>query len=386
MRKYLCAGIPILLSGLIILHSCNSPQASAGYTPPPPPSLPVITVASRPFTSYREYTATLEGSNDIEIRPQVTGYVEKIFMDEGAFVKKGQPLFKINDQPYKEALNNASAALAVAKANQASAEIAMNKLEPLVNNQVISPIQLKTAKANYDATTAYVAQANATVANARINIGYSLIKAPVDGYIGRIHIKIGSLVGNTGQEPLTNISEVKDVRAYFSVSETAFLRFKDEYPGKTIEDKIKNLPPVELVLSDNTVYPLKGKVEIVAGQFTTGLGAIPFRARFPNPNGVLRSGGTGRVRISISLPAGIVIPQEATYELQDKTFVFLVADSNKVKSETVHVSAKAGNYYLIDQGLKAADRIVYGVETINDGTLINPVPMSMDSLLKARPM
>ncbi|MDP9040655.1 MAG: efflux RND transporter periplasmic adaptor subunit [Bacteroidota bacterium] len=386
MRKYLCAGIPILLSGLNILHSCNSPQAGAGYAPPPPPSLPVITVASRPFTSYREYTATLEGSNDIEIRPQVTGYVEKIFMDEGAFVKKGQPLFKINDQPYKEALNNAAAALAVAKANQASAEIAMNKLEPLVNNQVISPIQLKTAKANYDATTAYVAQANATVANARINIGYSLIKAPVDGYIGRIHIKIGSLVGNTGQEPLTNISEVKDVRAYFSVSETAFLRFKDEYAGKTIEDKIKNLPPVELVLSDNTVYPLKGKVEIVAGQFTTGSGAIPFRARFPNPNGVLRSGGTGRVRISISLPEGIVIPQEATYELQDKTFVFLVADSNKVKSETVHVSAKAGNYYLIDQGLKAADRIVYGVETINDGTLINPVPMSMDSLLKARPM
>jgi membrane fusion protein (multidrug efflux system) len=386
MRKYLCAGIPILLSGLIILQSCNSPQAGAGYAPPPPPSLPVITVASRPFTSYREYTATLEGSNDIEIRPQVTGYVEKIFMDEGAFVKKGQPLFKINDQPYKEALNNAAAALAVAKANQASAEIAMNKLEPLVNNQVISPIQLKTAKANYDATTAYVAQANATVANARINIGYSLIKAPVDGYIGRIHIKIGSLVGNTGQEPLTNISEVKDVRAYFSVSETAFLRFKDEYPGKTIEDKIKNLPPVELVLSDNTVYPLKGKVEIVAGQFTTGSGAIPFRARFPNPNGVLRSGGTGRVRISISLPEGLVIPQEATYELQDKTFVFLVADSNKVKSETVHVSAKAGNYYLIDQGLKATDRIVYGVETINDGTLINPVPMSMDSLLKARPM
>src|ERR1700716_2292011 len=154
MRKYLCAVIPILLSGLIILQSCNSPQAGAGYAPPPPPSLPVITVASRPFTSYREYTATREGSNDIEIRPQVTGYVEKIFMDEGAFVKKGQPLFKINDQPYKEALNNAVAALAVAKANQASAEIAMNKLEPLVNNQVISPIQLKTAKANYDATTA----------------------------------------------------------------------------------------------------------------------------------------------------------------------------------------------------------------------------------------
>ena len=213
---------------------------------------------------------------------------------------------------------------------RSAAEIKVNKLEPLVQNNVISPIQLKTAKAAYDASTAYVAQANATVGNAKINIGYSLIKAPVDGYIGRIHIKIGSLVGISNQDPLTNISEVKDVRAYFSVSETAFLRFKDEYPGKTMEEKIKNLPPVELILSDNTVYALKGKVEIVAGQFTTGSGAIPFRASFPNPNGVLRSGNTGRVRISITLPAGPVIPQEATYELQDKMFVFVLGDSNKV--------------------------------------------------------
>ena len=210
------------------------------------------------------------------------------------------------------------------------------------------------------------------VANAKINIGYSLIKAPVDGFIGRIHVKIGSLAADTSQDPLTNISEVKDVRAYFSVSETAFLRFKDEYPGKTMEDKIKNLPPVELILSDNTVYPIKGKVEIVAGQFATGTGAIPFRASFPNPNGVLRSGNTGRVRISISLPAGLVIPQEATYELQDKVFVFLLGDSNKVNSVPVQVSGKAGNYYLVENGIKAGDRIVYGVENINDGTVISP--------------
>jgi membrane fusion protein, multidrug efflux system len=213
-----------------------------------------------------------------------------------------------------------------------------------------------------------------------------MIKAPVDGFIGRIHVKIGSLAGGTSQDALTNISEVKDVRAYFSVSETAFLHFKDEYPGKTMEDKIRNLPPVELILSDNTVYPIKGKVEIVAGQFATGTGSIPFRASFPNPNGVLRSGSTGRVRIAISLPAGLVIPQEATYELQDKVFVFLMADSNKVNSAPVQVSGKAGNYYLVDKGLKSGDRIVYGVESINDGTVINPIPMSMDSLLKVRPM
>jgi membrane fusion protein (multidrug efflux system) len=386
MRKYLYTGIPIL-SAFIALQSCHSPQAGAGYTPPPPPTLPVITVTNRPFTTYREYTASLEGSNDIEIRPQVSGYIERIFVDEGAFVRKGQPLFKINDQPYQEALNNANATLAVARANQSTAQIEVNKLEPLVQNNVISPIQLKTAKSAYDAATAYVDQANATVGNAKINIGYTLIKAPVDGYIGRVHIKIGSLVGTTNQEPLTNISEVKDVRAYFSVSETAFLRFKDEYPGKTIEEKIKNLPPVELILSDNTLYPLKGKVEIVAGQFTTGSGAIPFRASFPNPNGVLRSGNTGRVRLSITLPAGPVIPQEATYELQDKTFVFVLGDSNKVVNTAVQVGGRAGNYYQVENGIKAGDKIVFsGVDKLSDGAKINPEPMSLDSLMKVRPL
>src|SRR4029077_5698800 len=124
-----------------------------------------------------------------------------------------------------------------------------------------------------------------------------------------------------------------------------------------IEDKIHQLPPVELILSDNSVYPEKGKVEMVAGQFTSGAVSIPFRASFPNPNGVLRSGGTGRIRISISLPSGLVIPQEATYELQDKVFVFLLSDSNKVVSAPVHIIGKAGNYFLTDQGIKAGDRI-----------------------------
>jgi membrane fusion protein (multidrug efflux system) len=386
MRKYLYAGFPII-SGLIALQSCHSPSASTGYAAPPPATLPVISITNRPFSTFREYTASLEGTKDIEIRPQVNGYIEKIFVDEGAFVKKGQPLFKINDQPYIEALNNAKAALAVAKANQASSEINMNKLEPLVQNQVISPIQLKTAKASYDASTASVSQANAMVGNANINIGYSLIKAPVDGYIGRIHIKIGSLAGVSTVDPLTTISEVKDIRAYFSVSETAFLRFKEEYPGKTIEDKIRKLPPVELILSDNTTYPEKGKVEVVAGQFTAGIGAIPFRASFPNPNGVLRSGNTGRVRIPIHLPDGMVIPQEATYELQDKIFVFVLGDSNRVKSTAVQINSRSGNYYLIDKGIKTGDKIVYsGVDKLTDGATINPVPMSLDSLLKTRPM
>jgi membrane fusion protein (multidrug efflux system) len=385
MRKYLYAGT-LILSAITLFPFCHSSEAGAGYAPPPP-TLPVVTITERPFTTYREYTASLEGSNDIEIRPQVSGYIQKIFVDEGAFVKKGQPLFKINDQPFVEALNNANATLAVARANQANAEIDVSKLEPLVQNNVVSPIQLKSAKAAYDASTAYVAQANATVGNAKINIGYSLIKAPVDGYIGRIHVKIGSLASATGTDPLTNISEVKDVRAYFSISETAFMRFKDEYPGKTVADKIRSLPPVELILPDNSVYSEKGKVEIVAGQFASGTGAIPFRASFPNPNGALRSGNTGRVRISVKLPDGLVIPQDATYELQDKTFVFVLGDSNKVKSAAIEISGRSGNYYLVQNGIKVGDKIVYsGVDKLTDGAQIQPVPMSLDSLLKTRPM
>jgi membrane fusion protein, multidrug efflux system len=386
MRNYLYAGM-LMLSVSVTFESCQDATSNGGYTPPPPAVLPVVTITGRPFTTHRDYTASLEGSNDIDIRPQVSGYIEKIYIDEGAFVKKGQPLFKIYDQPFTEALNNANASLAVALANQANAEIDMNKLEPLVKNNVVSPIQLKSAQATYDANTAYVSQARAQVANAKINQGYCLIKAPVDGFIGRIHIKIGSLVGGSGFDPLTSISEVDAVRAYFSVSETAFLHFKTEYQGNTIEEKIHNLPPVELVLSDNSIYPLKGKVEVVAGQFTTGTGAIPFRASFPNPKGVLRSGSTGRVRITINLDDRLVIPQESTYELQDKIFVFVLGDSNKVVSTAVEVSGHSGNYYLVNHGLKAGDKIVYsGVDKLLDGAKIVPVPMSLDSLVTAHPM
>jgi membrane fusion protein (multidrug efflux system) len=323
----------------------------------------------------------------VEIRPQVNGYLDKIFVDEGAQVRKGQPLFQINDRPYLEALNNAKAALAAAKANLASAEINVNKLTPLVQNNVVSPVQLKSAQAVYDAAAASVAQAQAQVGNAEINIGYSLIRAPMDGFIGRIPFKTGSLVGVSTAEPLTIISEIKDVRAYFSLSETDFLKFKKEYAGNSIADKVKQMPPVELILADNSVYPEKGKVEIVSGQFSNGTGSIPFRASFPNKNGVLRSGNTGKIRIPSVVPSAVVIPQESTFELQDKVFVFLLGDSNKVSSVPVDISGRSGNYYLVDKGVKTGDRIVYaGVDRLRDGTAIQPQPMSLDSLLKVRPM
>jgi membrane fusion protein (multidrug efflux system) len=368
------------------LESCHSSQGNAGYAPGPS-QLPVITLSERPFTDYRDYNASLEGSKDIEIRAQVNGYLDKIFVDEGTQVKKGQPLFQINDLPYREALNNAKASQAAAEANLASAQINVSKLEPLVQNNVVSPVQLQSAQAVYDAAAASVAQARAQVANAQINIGYGLIKAPADGYVGRIHFKTGSLVTMSATEPLTVLSEIKDIRAYFSFSEPDFLRFKEQYPGKTIAEKVKAMPPVQLVLADNSVYPEKGRVEMVSGQFSSGMGSIPFRASFPNLNGGLRSGNTGKIRISSSVPSGLVVPQEATFELQEKVFVFIVGDSNKVSSVPIDIAGRSGNYYLVSKGVKSGDRIVFsGVDRLRDGAVIIPQNMSLDSLVKSRPM
>jgi membrane fusion protein (multidrug efflux system) len=371
---------------LIVIYSCNSSAGSA-YPPPSVQALPVITLPDLPATTYQEFSASLEGSKDIEIRPQVDGYIEKIFIDEGAAVKKGQALFLINDRPYREQLNNATANLAAAKANQANAEINVSKLAPLVQANVVSEVQLKTAKASYDAASAAVEQAKAMVSNAQINLGYTLIKAPADGYTGRIPFKTGSLVGPSTATALTVLSAVKEIYAYFSFSEKDFLQFTSSFPGNTIEEKIKHLPAVDLVLADNSVYPQKGKVETVSGQFNNHIGAISFRAAFANTGGLLRSGNTGRIRIPHAVDSAVVIPQEATFELQDKVFVFLVADSNKVLSTPINVSGKSGNYYIVRKGIKPGEKIVYaGLNRLRDGVIIKPEPLSIDSLLKINPL
>lgn len=378
-----------LLIGIVItlaIYGCSS-FASDKQPAPPMQALPVITLQSLPATIYQEYSASLEGCRDVEVRPQVDGYLDKIYVDEGAHVKKGQLLFQINERPFREQLNNAKANLAAAKANLSNAEINVSKLTPLVEASVVSPVQLKTAKAAYDAAAASVAQAQAMVNTAEINLGYTLIKAPVDGYVGRIPFKTGSLVGIGTQIPLTVVSEIKDVYAYFSLSEKDFLHFEDQFPGKTVEEKIKSIPPVELLLADGSIYPQKGKVETVSGQFNNTMGAISFRAVFKNPDGLLRSGNTGKIRIPQTITKSLVIPQEATFELQDKVFVFVLSDGNKVTSAPITISGTSGNYYLVKNGITAGQKIVYaGIDRLKDGTVIQPEGISMDSLLLSRPL
>jgi len=382
--------IPVVSIGIlsILYYGCTSSGAGQNGLPRmAPAALPVITVTSGPATTYREFPATLKGKVLVDIRPQVQGYLEKLYVDEGDFVKAGQPLFKISDNIYREQLNQQQSNLLAAEANMLKAKLQFERLKPLLDNNVVSEVQAKTAEADYEAGKAAVEQNKALIANAEINLGYTLIKAPVSGYIGKIPYRVGSLVANAQADALTVLSDVNEVYAYFSMSEQDFLSFTRDYPGGSIEDKIRALPPVELVLPDNSIYTQKGRVQTVEGQLDETMGAINFRAVFSNPQGILRSGNTGRIRLSRAYSKVMTLPQEATFDVQDKVFVFTVGDSNKVVSKPIGVLGKTANYYFVGAGLAAGDRIVYsGTANLRDGMTILPQPISIDSLLKARPL
>jgi len=376
-----------LLTGIgvaTVLYSCNNSSATPEMHQQAM-SLPVISVTTTAATTFREYPASLEGKVNVEVRPQVEGYLQKIYVDEGSYVKAGQPLFKIDPRIFNEALNNAKSSLLAAQANVAKAQVEVDRLTPLVQNNVISDVQLKTAKAAYDAAVASAEQAKAAVANAQINIGYTSVNAPASGYIGRIPYKTGSLVSKS--DALTVLSDISEMYAYFSLSEPDFIAFKNQFAGNTIEEKVKHVPPVELSLADNSIYSSKGKISTIEGQFDKTTGAISFRATFPNPGGILRTGNTGKVRIPQLFNNAMIVPIESTFDVQDKVFVFALGDSNKVVSKPITISGKTTNYYFVQDGLRAGEKIVFsGAGNLQDGMAIVPQPLSTDSLLKAKPL
>ena len=363
-----------IILGLItitLLYSC-SPKPQAGGAPPAP-SLPVATIVSGTDTTYQEYPASIEGTVNVEIRPQVSGSLDKVFVDEGAYVSEGQPIFKINDLPYRAALNNALASMHAAEASVANAQLEIDKLTPLVQNKVVSDYQLKTARAAYDVAKANLEQTKANVSTAQINMGYTTIKAPVSGYIGRLIKKQGSLVAPTDVDALTLLSDVHNVHVYFSLGEKDFIDFKEQYPGETLKDKLKSLPPVTLLLADASSYAQQGKIDMIDGQFDKTTGAITVRANFPNAQGLLRSGNTGKVRLSLVHKDALLVPESATVDMQDKVFVFAVGDSSKVKKQAITIVGKSGDNYLVKDGIKVGDQIVLsGVDKLQEGMVIQP--------------
>ncbi|WP_316821802.1 efflux RND transporter periplasmic adaptor subunit [Pedobacter gandavensis] len=360
-----------LLSTAVFLFGCAAEPATEIAAPAP--TLPVVAISKTSETTFLEYPASLQGAVDVEIRPQVTGVLEQVLVNEGALVHAGQPLFKINALPFLEQLNNAKANQRAAEAAVLNAQLEVDKLIPLVQNKVVSDFQLKTAKTAHQIALANVAQAKASVGTAQINMGYTLIKAPVSGYIGRLPKKQGSLVSAADPLPLTNLSDVHEIRVYFSLGEADFINFKAKYPSETTAGKLKNLAPVSLILSDNSVYAQQGKIDMIDGQFDKNTGSITLRASFPNAEGLLRSGNTGKVRMSLEHDQAMLVPQSATVEVQDKVFVYTVDQHNKVSKQPIKVIGTSGTNYLIKEGLKSGDRIVSkGFEILKDGDAIVP--------------
>jgi len=361
----------ISLLSIALIGCKSSPDQSAAA--PPPPVLPVSMVNESTETTFIEYPAAIQGAVDIDVRPQVSGYLQSVLVNEGAYVSAGQTLFKINENPFREALNNAKASMHAAEAAILNAQLEIDKLTPLVQNKVVSDIQLKTAKTAYKIAQANAEQAKANVASAKINLGYTNVKATVSGYIGRIPKKQGSLVSPTDPIALTQLSDIHEVHVYFSLAENDFNSFNTNYPGKSPADRIKHLPAVELVLADKSIYPIKGRIDMIDGQFDKNTGAITLRASFPNASGTLRSGNTGKLRLGLKHDDAILIPQSATIEMQDKVFVFAVNKENKVSKMPITVIGKSGNNYLIKDGVKSGDQIVLsGLDRLQEGQEIQP--------------
>ncbi|WPQ65219.1 efflux RND transporter periplasmic adaptor subunit [Chitinophaga sancti] len=373
--------LPVAGAALLLL-SCGNNKKGTPNPADAAKDYAVISLAPIKATIHYDFPATIQGQQVIEIRPKVDGYVKEIYVNEGANVKKGQLLFTISNPEYEQAVITARASIKSAVADVNAAQMDVNKVRPLVEKDIVSKYQLESAQYTLQSKQASLAQAQATLANAETNVGYTIIKAPADGVIGTIPYKIGALVSSTSTEALTTLSNISNVYAYFSLNEKQLLDFSEMVPGNTLEEKVKQLPAVTLVLANGSEYSLKGKVETASGLIATTTGTVQFKATFPNPLGIIKSGASAILRIPRSEDSALVIPQGATYELQDKRFTYIVTKDNYAISKPITTTANDnGQFFIVKSGLKAGDQIVIeGASNLRDSTLIKPRIVNADSL------
>jgi membrane fusion protein (multidrug efflux system) len=364
----------------ILLSSCGTKDKKADQAAAIK-SYKVLTLSPVSTTIYSDYPASIQGQENIEIRPKVDGYIEKIYVDEGAAVHKGDPLFKISAPQYEQAVRTAKASIQSAVADVNAAQMAVNKVKPLVEKDIISKFELESAQYNLQAKQAALAQAKATLANANTNLGYTLVSSPVNGVVGSIPFRLGSLVNSNTAAPLTTVSSIGNVFAYFAMNEKELLDFAKE-GNLSFSQKIAKMPPVSLVLADGAVYEKQGRIQTVNGIINTATGSADVRAAFANPAGIIRSGSSATVRIPTEVKDKILIPQSATYELQDKRMAVVVDEQGKTSSVVITTLAKtAGKFYVVESGLKAGDKVVLeGVAALKDGTQIKPEMVAGDNI------
>lgn len=365
--------IAMMLAAVALFPSCskNGQQMPQGAAP----EIATITLSPQTADLRSTFPATIKGKTDIEIRPQVTGFITKVHVDEGQRVRKGQVLFTLDQVTFQAAVDQARAAVNNAQTAVNTARMTADSKKSLFDKNIISQYEYQLSQNSLAQAEAQLANAKAALASAQKNLAYTVVTAPSDGVVGTIPNREGSLASPSSAQPLTTVSDNSQVYAYFSLTEKDLLDMVGE-GQRTIEAAIKEMPEVQLRLSDGSLYPLSGKVATVSGVIDNSTGSSSVRALFNNPSGVLRSGATGQIIIPDNQENVIIIPQKATFELQDRRFAYVVNDSNKVVSTPITIEANNdGKNFVVTSGLQAGQRIaVEGVGTkLADGMTITPV-------------
>lgn len=319
------------------------------------------------------YPATIKGIQDIEIRPKVSGFITKVHVDEGDFVRRGQVLFSIDRVQYEAAVKSAEAAVRVARTAVSTQKLTVKNKKMLHEKKIISDYDMEMAENQLASAEAELASARAQLIDARNNLSFCSVTSPSDGVVGTIPYRVGSLVSSTTAEALTTVSNISKMYVYFSMTEKQLLEYTKGTDG--VKGALAAIPAVNLQLADGSTYNQTGKVTNVSGVIDIATGSVSMRATFDNPQKILRSGGSGSVVFPIHMDNAILVPQKATYEIQDKHFVYVVGKDNKVKNTEITVLPQNdGTNFVVTGGLKAGERIVVeGVNTLSDGMAIKPI-------------
>jgi len=351
--------------------SSNKPESTGQDTL----ELPVLTIKAKDTTLQTAYVADIQAIKNVELRSRQRGFLEKIYVDEGMPVHKGQMLFKLNDEEFRVALARAKAMLSNAEADAVASRLEVERVKMLVSKKVLAASELEVAQSKLKADQALIEEAQANVQSAQNHIAYTTIKAPFDGMIDRIPLKSGSLIDEGTL--LTSISDLSSIYAYFSFPENEYLKYQrsknngeDQGDGK-----------VKLMLSDGSSYTHSGTIETIEGEIEQTTGSIALRAKFPNPHKLLRHGASGKIYITTQMDDAVMIPQKSVFEVQDKSYVYVVSNDNKLHMTSFTPLTRFSQYYLVKDGLKPGDKILYeGAQSARDGMVIKP------NMLKEAPL
>ena len=372
-RSFSSSRVAFAALGLSVLTACGGGQGGMKMGDN---QFAVEAVKVTSSNQSEQYPATIKGLQDIEVRPQVSGLIVKLCVDEGATVRKGQALFQIDPTQYKAAYDQAAASVKSAKANLETITATERNKKMLHDQKIISDFEYLTAVNNLLTAKANLAQAGAAYTAAKQNLDFCTVKSPSDGVIGTFPYRIGALVSPSISEPLTTVSEIGDMYVYFSMTEKQLLDLTRA--GGTLKEQLEKMPAVKLQLADGTMYDAEGKIDAVSGVIDQTTGSVSMRAIFPNKQNILRSGGMANVVFPYTMSEIILIPQTATQEIQDKKFVYVLQPDSTLKHTEIQISnLNDGKNYIVTGGLKEGDQIVVeGVQTLQDGQKITPITVA----------